>query len=112
MWSKPLWLQVGGVAAVALALLLTGAYVQGKFEEAEQAEVLRTQIKDMTARLDKANTKAVEAEAEIQADRDALATLTRKWTRTRADKDRAPCQLDPDALGVLRGATADRAPAR
>lgn len=106
------WWKLAVFAAVAVWLSLAGYWLKGVVEEAGQADLLRQQIKATAKRIGEQNAIAKQAEAELQADRAALATLNKKWTAIRAQKDRAACQLDADAVRVLRDAAPGHAPAR
>ncbi|AWM37009.1 hypothetical protein GobsT_50940 [Gemmata obscuriglobus] len=107
MIAKPYLIALG-----VLALLLFGGWMKGIYDEAGQADILRQQIAATAERIDRQNALAKKAEAEMQADRLALATLNKKWTAIRAQKDRAVCQLDADAVRVLKDASAAHPAAR
>ena len=100
------------IPLAVLALLLLGGWAKGVYDDAGQADVLRKQIAATAERIDRQNAVATKAEAAAQADRQALATLNRKWTATRAQNDRAACRLDADALRVLQDASGDDPAAR
>ena len=95
-----------------LALLLFGGWMKGIYDEAGQADLLRQQIKATAERIDTQNAVAKRAEAQMQADRTTIAALNKKWTAVRANKDRAVCQLNADAIRVLKDASSGDAPAR
>lgn len=97
---------------ILVAGVLSGLYLRGLYEEAGQADILRQQIKAAAERQDEQNAIAQAAEDRLRADRENLATLNRKWNAIRANKDRAPCQLDADALRMLRDADAPNNSAR
>lgn len=100
------------VALGVFALLLLGAYAKGIYDEAGQADLLRQQIAATAERIDRQNAVAKRTEDDLQAARQNLATLNKKWNAVRAQKDRTVCRLDADTLGVLRAATAAHPAAR
>ena len=99
MIAKPYLIALG-----AFALLLVGGWMKGVYDEAGQSDLLRQQIAATAKKIDQQNTVAKQTEVELQASQRAFATLNKKWTAIRAQKDRAVCQLDTDTVRVLKDA--------
>ena len=99
------WWKIGLVAAAILLVFDAGYYVKGKFDEADQAEVLRDQIRADRTEQDRVAGVAKAAEADLLAQRQKLANLNKRWSAYRAQKDHTDCRLDPDAIGLLKDAT-------
>lgn len=93
------------IASAALSVFLLGFYIKGKFEEAEQAAVLRQQIKAGIERQDRINQIARDTEAALLTERQKSAMLKQKWSALRGDKNRTVCTFDADTVGLLRTAT-------
>ncbi len=99
-----MWWQSVAACAVVIWLSLAGYWLKGVVAEAEQADVLRGQIKANREAQDRINAVAQAAETTLAAERQKAAELNRKWRKTRDAETRAVCALDDDTLGVLREA--------
>lgn len=103
-WPQSVWIRVGAVALAVLALLLIGGYVRGKFEEADQAQLLRQQIKDGIER-QRTECRGQGNRGKIADHAQQYAVLNNKWGDIRAKKDRNVCQLDADTVSLLKAAS-------
>lgn len=98
-------IKIAALAATVLTVFLGGYFVKGKIEEAEQADLLRQQIRAQIERQDALTAIARRTEDELTRARAANANLNRRWNTLRAEKP-DPCLLDADRIGLLRDATA------
>lgn len=98
------WVRAGAIAAAVLGIFLGGYFVKGKIEEAEQADILRQQIKTQIERQDAMAATAEKTEAELVQARSLNAKLNRKWSEIRA-QDPHSCLLGDSRIGLLRDAT-------
>lgn len=97
--------KLGLVALAVVALFNLGSYVRGKFDEADQAQLLRKQIAATAEKQDRMNDVAKHAEAALLTERQKSAMLGKKLGAIRASQTRPVCNLDTDVLGLLRDAT-------
>lgn len=101
---SPVLLRMGLLALAVLSVFLGGYFVKGKIEEAEQADVLRQQIRAQVQRQDELAAKAEAVEAELANLRQKQSTINRKWNQLRAQES-SPCLLGDSRIGLLRDAT-------
>lgn len=101
---NPALIRMGLLTLAVLSVFLGGYFVKGKIEEAEQADVLRQQIRAQVERQDKLAAKAEAVEAELAVLRQKQSTINRKWSELRAQEP-SPCLLGDSRIGLLRDAT-------
>jgi Tfp pilus assembly protein PilN len=102
---SPLWLKAGAAVAVVVLIFVGGYFVKGKIEEAEQADILRQQIKAQIERQDVFAAAAKRTEDELARIKAEKSKTNREWDKIRAEKP-ATHLLDDRRIRLLRDATA------
>jgi hypothetical protein len=100
-----LWIRAGALLAAVVLVFVGGYFVKGKIEEAEQADILRQQIKAQIERQDVLAENAKRTEAELARIRAEKTNTDREWDKIRAEKP-ATHLLDARRIRLLRDATA------
>ncbi len=100
----PNYLKYSLAVALLVVCFVAGMWVKGKFEEAEQADLLRQQIAAQVKRQDDINAIAHRLEADLAKARQRSNNINRKWSVIRA-KNPSDCVLDDGRIRLLRDAT-------
>lgn len=100
----PKYMKYGLAVALLVVVFVAGLWVKGKFEEAEQADILRQQIAAQVKRQDDINAASHRLEAELAKARKRSDNINRKWSVIRAENP-FNCVLDDSRIGLLRDAT-------
>ena len=98
------WWKVGLIALAVITVFDAGYFLKGKFEEANQAQLLREQIKTTREEQERVNGRATRAEKDLLLERQKYASLAKKWSVIRDAENHSVCLLDADTLSLLRDA--------
>lgn len=105
MIPQSLLIRVGACALALLGFTLLILWIDGKFEDAAQADILRKQIAANVEKQDEITARAEKAEADVLTEKEKYANLQRQWRKIRASENHSVCALDGDTIGLLREAT-------
>ena len=100
-----LWVKLGAVVAAIVVVFVAGLWINATMEEADQADILRKQIRVQIERQDRNDATARRVELELAEQRKKTANLYRRWSAIRETPSNI-CPLTDSRIRLLKDATA------
>lgn len=97
------WIKIAAVLAATVA----GMYLKSVYDRAAEADALERKVEKMALAAAENDRKALAVETELQTVRLQAADFNRKWSKIRADQNRAVCLLDEPTVRLLKSASGD-----